>query len=81
MKRIAAVPRYVAIKDNTNLVRDTFSMGLVNTNKNALNEYLNRHRRALEKLGEERRREAELNTLRKEVDELKVLVRQILEKE
>jgi hypothetical protein len=74
------LPRYVGIKDNSTLVRDTFSMGVVNTNQNALNESLKRHRMALEKLADDRRKEQELNTLRKEVDELKVLVGRILEK-
>jgi hypothetical protein len=74
------IPRYIGIKDNQGLVRDTYSMGVVNTNKNALNDYLKRHQAALVKLAEERRKEQELNNLRKEVDELKQLVRQILEK-
>jgi hypothetical protein len=55
-------------------------MGVLNTNRNALNDYLRRHQLALQKLAEERRKEQELNTLRKEVDELKVLVERILEK-
>lgn len=74
------LPKYIAIKDNATLVRDTFSMGILNTNKNALNESLQRHRLALQKLAKDRCKEQELNTLRKEVDELKRLVGQILEK-
>ncbi len=74
------LPRYVGIKDNSTLVRDTFSMGIVNTNQNALNESLRRHRQALQKLAEDRRKEQELNTLRKEMDELKILVGRLLEK-
>ena len=77
---MAEIPRYINIKDNTTLVRDTYSMGVVNTNTNALNDYLKRHQAALVKLAEERRKEQELNSLRKEVDELKQLVKQVLEK-
>jgi hypothetical protein len=72
-------PRYVGIKDNQTLVRDTYSMGVLNTNQNALNDYLKRHKIALAKIAEERRKTQELNTLRKEVDELKQLVNKILE--
>jgi hypothetical protein len=75
------VPKYVQIKDNQTLVRDTYSMGVLNTNTNALNDYMRQHEAAMVRLADQRRKEAELNTLRKEVDELKQLVRKILEKE
>ena len=75
-----AIPKYVNIKDSTMFVRDTFSMGVLNTNKNAYADAKRRQQIALQKLGEERRRERELNTLRKEVDELKELVNKILVK-
>jgi hypothetical protein len=73
-----ALPKYVNIKDSTTLVRDTFSMGVINTNTNALHEYKCRRAAALQKLADERRRDKELYTLRKEVAELKELVQQIL---
>jgi hypothetical protein len=77
---MAEIPRYLKIENNDSLVRDTYSMGVLNTNKNALNDYLKRHQAAMIRLAEERRKASELNTLRKEVDELKELVRQVLEK-
>jgi hypothetical protein len=75
-----SLPRYVNIKDSTTLVRDTFSMGVINTNSSAYEEAKTRHQIAMQKLAEERRREHELNTLRREVDELKALVQQVLVK-
>jgi hypothetical protein len=77
---MAEVPRYLNIENNDSLVRDTHTMGVLNTNRNALNDYLKRHQAAMVRLADERRKAQELNTLRKEVDELKQLVRQILEK-
>jgi hypothetical protein len=74
------IPHYVNIKDSTTLVRDTQSMGVLDTNQGAFQTAMQRHRIALQKLAEERRKERELNSLRKEVDELKQLVRQVLEK-
>ncbi len=68
-------PQYVNIKDSVDLVRDTHSMGILNTNAHALEEAKRRHREAMAKLAEERRKEMELNTLRKEVNELKDLFR------
>ena len=75
---MAKLPKYVNIKDNTTLVRDTFSMGVLNTNSAAYQEAKLRHQIAMQKLAEDRRREMELNTLRKEVEELKELVKQVL---
>ena len=77
---MAQLPSYVNITGDDTLVRDTHSMGILNMNKHALEEAKTRHRLAMDKLAEERRKETELNTLRKEVDELKMLVKQMLEK-
>ena len=75
------IPRYVNIKDSTTLVRDTFSMGVLNTNTSEYESAKQRYQIALQKIAVERRREQELNTLRKEVNELKQLMKQILERE
>ena len=75
-----ALPKYINIKDSTTLVRDTFSMGVLNTNRGAYEESKLRHEIAMKKLGEERRRELELNNLRREVEDLKQIVQQILGK-
>ena len=77
---MSSLPRYVNIKDSTTLVRDTFSMGVLNMNKGAYAEAKLRHDIAMQKLAEDRRQEQELNTLRREVEELKDLVKQLVEK-
>lgn len=75
------VPQYVNITSDDTLVRDTFSMGVLNMNSAALEDAKRRQREALDKLARERQKELELNSLRKEVDELKSLVHQLLRKE
>jgi len=74
------LPKYVQIENEKNLVRDTFSMGVINTNHVALLDARRRKQEALNKIAEDRRKDLELNTLRKDVSELKSMVMQLLEK-
>ena len=74
------VPKYVNISNDANLVRDTHSMGVLNVNQNALDAYRLKRQIAMEKLAEQRRKDAELNTLRAEVSELRELVMKLVEK-
>lgn len=60
------------------LIRDTFSKGLINTNKAALNDAKTKHAIALAKMAEDRRKSMELNLLRQEVNELKELVHELV---
>ena len=64
-------PTYVNIENDSSLVRDTHSMGVLNMNSHALAQAKRLHAQALEKLAEERQKEIELNTLRREVSDLK----------
>jgi hypothetical protein len=73
-------PRYVAIENQQHLVRDTFSMGVINTNTHALNLAKQKQQEALKKVQLEQQRNQELNTLRNEVAELKALVQALVNK-
>jgi hypothetical protein len=75
-----AIPKYVNISGDDTLVRDTFSMGVINTNTHALEAAKRAHAAAMVRLAEQRRKDQELNTLRTEVSELKQLVHQLLER-
>jgi hypothetical protein len=75
------IPKYVNIKEDSTLVRDTFSMGVLNVNTPALEATKRRKQQALKKLAEDRHKEAELNTLCKDVADLKKLVQELLERE
>ena len=72
------LPRYVNITDGKGLVRDTFSMGIINTNMRAMAASNKRHQDALDRIAEQRRKDHELNTLRKDVAELKEMVLQLV---
>ena len=74
------IPRYVRIDGPDNLVRDTFSMGVINTNTTALDAAKRKQQDAFRKLSEETKLKQELNTLRNEVDKLNVLIGQLIEK-
>lgn len=74
------VPKYVNISGDANLVRDTHSMGILNVNQNALEAYQKKRQIALSRLAEQRLKDAELNSLRTEVAELKELVMKLVEK-
>lgn len=73
-----SLPKYVQIDGHDNLVRDTFSMGVINTNSHGLEIAKKRQRDALKRVAEDQRHKAELNTLRNEVTELKSLLQQLL---
>jgi hypothetical protein len=75
------VPEYVNIASNVSLVRDTYSMGILNINENELQAYRTKKKLALEKIAEDRRKDIELNTLKDEVAQLKQLVLQLVEKQ
>ena len=77
---MSTLPKYVNIKDNDTLVRDTFTRGIVNMNANALAAARLKHAEAMNRIVEQRRKDDELNTLREEVDELKTAVRALLER-
>lgn len=72
--------RYVAINGQETLARDTYSMGIVNTNTHAMEASRRAHAEAMIRLAEQRRKDQELNNLRTEVENLKLLVNQLLEK-
>jgi Skp family chaperone for outer membrane proteins len=76
---MSTIPHYINIEGAVDLVRDTRSMGIVNTNTHALEHAKRQHHEAMAKLAEERRKDAELNTLRKDVQELKEMVQKLLE--
>lgn len=81
MKRIKNAPRYVFIENDANMVRDTTSMGILNTNLCALEEAKKRKAVAMQKIAEQRSQNMELNSLRNDVAELKKMILQLVVKQ
>ena len=70
--------RFLKVEGHTSLVRDTYSNGIVNTNKSEYQIYMNRVK-AREKQGDEIRNAfKEINTLKSELREIKNLIKEIV---
>jgi len=76
-----AVQRFVHIDGHDHLVRDTYSMGVINTNSHALEQAKRLRTAALRRVAEEQRDKQDLNTLRSEVADLKHMIQQLLDKQ
>jgi Tfp pilus assembly protein PilO len=74
------LPRYLVIKDHPHLLRDTQTMGIINLDKSG---HYNVHKRREEILKQktlEKQQAMEINNLRKDVNEIKELLRLLLKK-
>ena len=70
--------KYLKVEGHTSLVRDTYSNGIVNTNVNEYQIYMNRVR-SREKQGDQIRNAVkEINTLKTELREIKNLLKEIV---
>ena len=65
---------YVKVKDNDDLVRDKENSAILNVDADALSKYKMRR-------DQERKRNEEIDTLKKDVSEIKSLLLQMLDKE
>jgi hypothetical protein len=64
----------VKVKDNENLVRDKENSAILNVDSDALSKYKMRRE-------QERKRNEEIDTLKKDVSEIKSLLLQMIDKE
>jgi hypothetical protein len=70
--------RYLKVEGHTSLVRDTYSNGIVNTNVNEYQIYMQRVK-AREQQGDQIRNAVkEINTLKAELREIKNLIKEIV---
>ena len=70
--------RYLKVEGHTSLVRDTYSNGIVNTNVNEYQIYMQRVK-AREQQGDQIRNAVkEINTLKAELREIKNLLKEIV---
>jgi hypothetical protein len=65
---------YVKVKDNDDLVRDKENSAILNVDADALSKYKMRR-------DQERKRNEEIDTLKKDVSEIKSLLLQMIDKE
>ena len=69
---------YIKVKDNENLVRDSKSNCIINTNKSEYDEYLARRKSKQSEKNKVENLERDLSTLRSELDEIKNLLRSLV---
>ena len=68
------------VKDNIHLVRDSNSGALINQDKNALDDYLNRRKLFMNQSDELNKVKSELDTIKNDMSEIKQLMLQLLDK-
>ena len=69
---------YIKVKDNENFVRDSKSNCIINTNKSEYDEYLARRKSKQSEKNKVENLERDLSTLRSELDEIKNLLRSLV---
>lgn len=70
---------YVKVKDHSNLVRDPKSNSIINTNKSAYNQYVTRRNAKNEEVNKAQSMEEDLANLKGEINEIKDLLRQLVQ--
>jgi len=70
--------RYLKVEGHTNLVRDTYSNGIVNTNVNEYQIYMQRVKSREQQGDQIRNAVKEINTLKAELREIKNLIKEIV---
>ena len=69
---------YIKVKDNENLVRDSKSNCIINTNKSEYDEYLARRKLKQSEKNKVENLEKDMDTLKNELGEIKSLLKEIL---
>ena len=70
---------YLKVKDHSNLVRDPKSNSIINTNKSAYNQYVTRRNAKNEEVNKAQSMEEDLANLKGEINEIKDLLRQLVQ--
>ena len=70
--------RYLKVEGHTSLVRDTYSNGIVNTNVNEYQIYMQRVKSREQQGDQIRNAVKEINTLKKELREIKGLIKELV---
>ena len=69
---------YIKVKNNQNLVRDTESNCIINTNKSEYEQYLARKKQKQTEMNKVDNLERDISTLRNEITEIKDMLRSLV---
>jgi len=70
--------KYLKVENNSSLVRDITSNAIVNTNTDDYNQYMRNKEMTLERLSKINEQDAQINSLKQDMDELKQMVASLL---
>jgi hypothetical protein len=68
---------YIRVKDKNNLVRDTYSNGIVNTDYENYKKYVDSYKRKMEESKRIQNLESELGNIKNDLNEIKSLLRNL----
>lgn len=68
---------YIKVKDKNNLVRDTYSNGIVNTDYENYKKYVDSYKRKVEESNRIQKLESEIDNIRTDLNEIKDLLRNL----
>jgi flagellar biosynthesis chaperone FliJ len=68
---------YIKVKDKDNLVRDSYSNGIVNTDYNSYNKYLSAYENRISSQNKLNEFEKDMIQLRNDIEEIKTLLRNL----
>ena len=69
--------KYIKVKDKNNLVRDTYSNGIVNTDYENYKKYIDSYKRKLEESKRIQNLESEIGEIKNDLNEIKFLLRNL----
>ena len=70
---------YLKVKDKDNLVRDTYSNGIVTTDYENYKKYVDSYKRKLEESKRIQNLESELDNIKNDLNEIKFLLRNLID--
>jgi hypothetical protein len=70
---------YIKVKDKDYLERDTFSNGIVNTDIEGYNKYVENYKRNYNSQQKIKSLETDMNSIKDDIDEIKLLLRNLVD--
>lgn len=68
---------YIKVKDKDNLVRDTYSNGIINTDYENYKKYVDSYKRKIKETSKIQKLEDEIGSIKNDLNEIKNLLRNI----
>lgn len=72
--------RYIQVQGKNNLVRDSYSNGILNTDIQSYNAYIESYKQRIKEVRKVDSIETDLNNIKNDIDEIKTLLRSLLSK-